>query len=805
MTGVPRTGAPHRRVPGVRRRSAGPVLTWSAYVLAGAVGITASVLSPSPVANVLMPVTAAVGVTALLAGLVRNRPSPSLPWWLIATGAVTKLVGDAVWAAMYHRYGHDVPFPSFVDGIYLAALLPFMAGLYLLPRRQTGRSSWEGVLDGAIASCGMLVLTWSFVIEPYLANDRLAGWGLGVALAYPIADLLLFVGVCRLSFTSGVRTLAYRLMLASCGAMLTGDMIYAVTLANGLPTSGTAVSVVLWLASYLLVGAGGLHPSVARSTGLTEQRTVTVTGPRVAMFALFGLLGPTVWVVTAATRRPLETWSGVLVPAAAVAVLSVLLVVRLVLMARLAHRRAEALDRQAAELQRQAAALNDALGEQKVLQRQLSHRALHDPLTGLGNRALLRERLEEALPGIHILLLIDLDGFKDVNDTLGHPVGDVLLTEVAHRLRGAVGDTDTLARLGGDEFAVLLAGATAERGGDVARRILDGLRAPYLVDGRELHLTTSIGMLSAVGEPMTPAVALRDADLALYAAKEAGKDRVVAFHPDLRAAQLRRTRMIDGLRHAAAEGEFRLQYQPVVDLTSHRITAVEALIRWTPRGGAPLPPAEFIPVAEETGLIVPIGEWVLREACARATRWYAGHRIALTVNVSGRQLRDPGFVDTVLDALREAGLPGAGLILEITETVLVAAAEAGAATARLNRLRRHGVRIAIDDFGTGYSSLAYLARLPVDILKLDGAFTHGQRPLTGRERAFIRAILDLGHSLRLQTVAECVETTEQAEMLRAMNCALAQGHLFGPPEEPAVIDALARVGRARPLVTDASA
>jgi diguanylate cyclase (GGDEF)-like protein len=553
-----------------------------------------------------------------------------------------------------------------------------------------------------------------------------------------------------------------------------------------------------------VLGAAGLHPSVAHSSGLTEQSNVNLSWVRVAMFALFGLLGPVVWVVTAVSRPTLDMWGGVLIPAAAVAVLSVLLMVRLVLLARLAQRRAQTLDQQAAELHRQALALNAALGEQEVLQRQLSHRALHDPLTGLGNRALLRERLEEALPGTHVLLLMDLDGFKDVNDTLGHPVGDALLVEVAERLRGTIAETDTLARLGGDEFAILLDGVDAERADGVARGVLDALRAPYLVDGRELHLTTSIGMLTTTGEPVTPAVALRNADLALYAAKGAGKNQIVAFHPELRTARLRHARVVAGLRRAVAEAEFTLHYQPVVDLNNHRIIAVEALIRWTPPGGAPMAPAEFVPIAEETGLILPIGAWVLREACARASEWYAAHGIALTVNVSGRQLRDPDFADTVLAVLRDTGLPGRGLILEITETVLVAAAadEADAVTAHLERLREHGVRVAIDDFGTGYSSLAYLVQLPVDIVKLDRAFTQGKGLLTVRERAFTRAILELGHSLRLQTIAECVETTEQAEMLRAMNCALAQGNLFSRPEEPAVIDALARTGNGRPVGAD---
>jgi diguanylate cyclase (GGDEF)-like protein len=759
----------------------------SAYFAVGAAGVAASVLAAPSIADLAAPATAALGVIALIIGLVRHRPAPCLPWSLIATGAVAKLAGDVVWELVNYRDG-TVPFPSFVDGIYLSAFVFFMAGLLLLPRPQTGRSSWDGLLDSAIACCGVLVVVWSFIIEPYLNSGELAGWGLTVALAYPVTDLLLFIALCRLAFTAAAHTPAFLLLLSACGAMLAGDVIYAISLSHGFATGGTAVSIVLWLVAYLLLGAGGLHPSVARSATLTEQRAVTVTWVRVAMFGLFGLLGPVAWVGTAITHGSTELWRSVLIPAGAVAVLSMLLVIRLVLLARLAHRRAETLDQQ-------AVALNTALSEQEALQAQLSHRALHDPLTGLGNRALLRERLEETLPGDGALLLMDLDGFKDVNDTFGHPVGDNLLVEVARRLRETVGPNHTLVRLGGDEFAILLAGADAEAAETVAGRALVALRAPYLENGRELHLTTSIGMLATTGgEHITPAVALRNVDLALYAAKEAGKNQMVAFRPELRTARLHHASLVAGLRRAVADSEFTLRYQPVVDLSSQRITAVEALIRWHPPGGTPLPPAEFVPVAEETGLVVPMGAWVLREACTQAADWYTAHGIALAVNVSGRQLVDPDFADTVLDALRESGLPGEGLILEITETVLVAAAtaEADAVTVHLDRLRRHGVRIAIDDFGTGYSSLAYLVRLPVDILKLDRTFIQGEAPLSGRERAFTQAILDLGHSLQLQTIAECVETPDQADMLRDMGCALAQGYLFSRPQDAAAIDGLAR-------------
>ncbi len=432
----------------------------------------------------------------------------------------------------------------------------------------------------------------------------------------------------------------------------------------------------------------------------------------------------------------------------------------------------------------------------------------HDPLTGLPNRTMLADRLERELAdraGTRPtgLLLLDLDGFREVNDVHGHPVGDELLIAVADRLGRAVGPEATLARLGDDEFAVLLPGTGPEQVGATARRLLDVVGEPYHLTGGELNLTISVG--TVVAEPsMTGPDALGDADLALYAAKGAGRNRVTAYHPGLRDRLLERTRLVAGLRRAIAEGEFTIHYQPVVRLATGTTWAVEALLRWTPPGGMPIPPDHFIPAAEESGLINTIGAWVLEQACADARRWYDRYGIAVTVNVSGRQLRDPDFPEVVLGAMRRSGLPGRALVLEITETVLVTAtlADAEEVTARLSRLREYGVRIAIDDFGTGYSSLAYLWHLPVDVLKIDRTFTNVSGGGTGggsgggagsgrpaQELAFAQAIVDLSGILELSTIAEGVETPEQAGALQAMHCSLAQGYHFARPMPATDLDA----------------
>jgi diguanylate cyclase (GGDEF)-like protein len=472
-----------------------------------------------------------------------------------------------------------------------------------------------------------------------------------------------------------------------------------------------------------------------------------------------------------------------LVPLGLAAATGVLLVVRSGQLATVAQRRAT-------DLHLRTNALESALDSQAELQRELTHRALHDALTGLPNRVLLRERLAGAVArkGGHALLLLDLDGFKDVNDTLGHPVGDELLVVAGERLTRVLAGGDTLARLGGDEFAVLLEDVTPDQAQAVAVRVLGALREPFALSGHRLHVTASIGLLELAGGAETDA--FRDADLALYAAKDAGKNRVVTYHEGLREDRLHRTRMVERLRRALDREEFDLHYQPVVDLRTGAVVAAEALLRWFPPGEEPVYPEQIIPVAESSGLIVPIGAWVLRRACAQAADWYETHRVRISVNVSAEQLRDASFPAQVQDALAAANLSARALTLEVTESMLVdpTNGDAQLAVAHLSHLRSLGVQVALDDFGTGYSSLAYLRDLPVDSLKIDRAFVPTRdNPQRGQ---LTRAIVELGASLDLLTVAEGVETAEQAAHFTALACDLGQGFHFARPLSAAGFSAL---------------
>ena len=431
--------------------------------------------------------------------------------------------------------------------------------------------------------------------------------------------------------------------------------------------------------------------------------------------------------------------------------------------------------------------------ERRRMEGELTHRAFHDALTGLANRALFLDRLQHALDSwdrrgrpATAVLFIDLDDFKAVNDGIGHAAGDALLVEVAARLTGCARRSDTVARLGGDEFALLLEDLDRPDGAMVlAERVLDELRRPMTIDSVVLNARASAGV-AFVDEHSTAGDLLRDADVALYGAKTAGKGRCEVIDVDLRSAAHRRLALKVALPEALGHDQLTLAYQPIRDTVVGRVHGVEALIRWTHPELGQVSPAELIPNAEEHGLIVDIGRWVLDTACADAARWNRSHgSLTVNVNVSAVQLRDPGLVSDVAAALAAHGLDPSLLTLEITESVMV---ESMACLDALERLRSLGVGIAIDDFGTGYSSLSYLHRLPVTCVKLDRAFTAGLGEV--RERALVRSIVSLAHSIDLATVAEGVETAEQLGALSSLGCGLVQGYHVCRPVPAADIDAL---------------
>ncbi len=429
--------------------------------------------------------------------------------------------------------------------------------------------------------------------------------------------------------------------------------------------------------------------------------------------------------------------------------------------------------------------------EQRDLERQLSHRAFHDELTGLANRALFLDRMDHALRVMRpvedpvVVLFVDLDDFKSVNDALGHGVGDQMLRSIADRIRKVAGSGDTPARLGGDEFALLL----EDRGGvdralDVAEGLLEALREPVALAGYDLAVLASVGV--AVSTPgMTTAGLLRDADIAMYEAKRAGKSQIKIFDPAMRLTATRHLEFRSELGSAIERDQLRLVFQPMVDLRSHQVVGAEALLRWEHPTRGPIPPAEFIPIAERAGLIVPIGKWVIEQAIGSAARWQAQGPQRVSVNVSGLQIRSSEFVEHVRHTLEVFQLDPALVVLEINETMLVEEIES--ASDNLASLREIGVLIAIDDFGTGYCSLSYLQQFPVDIVKIDRQFIDeiDDEP---RNMSLAKMILQLTAGLEVLSVAEGIERPAQLRALQALGCDVGQGYLLSGPLEAAELE-----------------
>jgi diguanylate cyclase (GGDEF)-like protein len=436
------------------------------------------------------------------------------------------------------------------------------------------------------------------------------------------------------------------------------------------------------------------------------------------------------------------------------------------------------------------------ISQQKRASDEIEHLAHHDSLTGLANRTLFQQRLGEAQGNEVAVLLLDLDHFKEVNDALGHPVGDVLLVSVANRLREVLGENVTIARLGGDEFAAILIGHDGRNEvAMIAMRLIEAVGLPHLINGLPVRVAASIG-IGMAGRKSGTAGLFKDADIALYAAKTEARGSYRFFEISMQIELLQKQALRSDLVEALERGEFSLAFQPLVNLHTNRVSGFEALLRWNhPRRGL-IPPTDFIPVAEESGLIVPIGEWVLRQAALEATRWPAD--VTVAVNLSSRQFADDDLAGMIERVLGETGLPASRLEIEITETVLMRDSNANMRT--LRRLRERGVRIALDDFGTGFSSLGYLQRFPFSKIKIDRAFISGL-PDSEESQAIVRSVIGLGQSLGMKVTAEGVETPAQLAWVRN-GCDEAQGYLLSRPvaaaDVPRVLEELdAPHGRTR--------
>lgn len=728
-------------------------------------------------------VSAGAAVAAAL-GIRRHRPSAAIGWWLVAFSpavvALTALTPDARWSMLVH--------PPLIAGLLLLTGGPAPDAV----RPVRARDSLKNGLDAGIFGLGFAAVAWSLLAQPLAVAPTPAPDAPMATLARLVLDVCLLATLARLVLKTALRTVSTVLLCLAGVALLCGDtLLYGHALLGGDALApGTAGgpyppgggSTAARLASCVFLAAAACHPSMIRRPrhGWRRDRL------RFAVFVLLAPLTPILMIVGILAGQRLGrpyTLADALVPATLGGAQSLLIVVRLGRTAGLARRRGQALTRQTSDLEA-------ARSAHERLRLRLAHHASHDALTGLPNRVLLNELVTTALAdeeGETHLVLVDLDRFADVNDAHSHQVGDRLLNQVADRLRAVVRPEETVARIGVDQFALLLGGAPGR-----AVTALEALCEPYVIDGNTIRLSVSAGLVELIPEhAATSWEALQNANVALLAAKRDAGSRLVRFEPGLGFARRDHSKLALDLREALASDGFTLVYQPVVELDTGRIRSVEALMRWTNPEGAEVSPVQFIPVAEATGLIGPMGAWVLTEACRHARRWYQDHGVTVSVNVSAYQLRDGRFTAMVAEALAVSGLPGAGLVLEITESVLATGGpdETQLVRQRLEEVRELGIRVAIDDFGTGFSSLSYLRQLPAEILKVDRAFVQGQGPHSvNGDLPLLNAILHLADSVDMHTVAEGVETEEQARLLRSLGYPLAQGFLFHRPRPAAEID-----------------
>ncbi|HET8616190.1 MAG TPA: EAL domain-containing protein [Actinomycetales bacterium] len=694
-----------------------------------------------------------IGVSTAVAMVVGPRLNASperVAWRLMLLVCFLFAIGPSVRPWVEHAGNALVALPDvfLIPGyvIAIAALLRVM--------RLRGARDAEAVLDVVVVVVGAMLLSVSYVVAPAITHSQLPVSQALLASVYPVLDVVLLALLAMLVFTARDRNPAVLLLGAAIVIMLVGDVRYNWLARDGVLFASPSYDIP-YLVSFGLLGAAALHPSMRQ---LTTGRNQPVQAWSVLRLAVIvpALLVPALLILPDAN---LPLWTRWLQGIGSAVLVAVLLV-----------------------------RAGRAVQEQSRSRRVFQHMASHDSLTGLANRVALNERLESLIAsGTDVtVLFIDLDGFKLVNDSWGHAVGDELLVQVAERMATSLPDDVVLCRAGGDEFLVVAPTRNHDRDGLVlAGFVITELSQPFQLSVGEVVVTPSIGVATSSdrhlggGEPDTAQTLVRDADTAMYRAKDAGRRRAVAYDPTMGEHVRRRVALDRELRHAVSAGDIDVAYQPIVKLATGRLVGFEALARWN-RPDGPCPPDQFIPVAEENGLILRLGEIVLAQSLDQLCRWRRATPldIGVNINVSVRQLQDPRFVHQVLAALSSRDLPTSVLRLEVTESTLVG--KDATANQSLSDLEVAGVSVSVDDFGTGYSSLSYLSRLRVHEVKIDRSFVSGitTRP---HDHAIVRATAAMAHAMQLGVVAEGIETPEQRDALVALGVERGQGWFFGRP------------------------
>jgi diguanylate cyclase (GGDEF)-like protein len=705
-----------------------------------------------------------VGLATLLAlagSVWYRRPSKLWPWAAIAAALLLFLAGGATRVEMQSMGDLSASRSLVPDLLSLPGYVLLAFGLYGFARQGLLNRERQSaiVLEGMLAALALAALTWVFVIQRLLLPSDMPVSLLLVMIAYPSLSIFMVVVTLRIVLDPcRERTPAVWLLFAGMAFMFVGDVVY-LFVDLGLAALPVRLLDMAYALAYLCAGACALHVTMLQLTEPGRDGAPFASRFRIAVVAV-ALLIPSVLVLQGhgSTLAERVVLSGLMLAMTATAVL------RLV----------------------------QALRTAEKSETRLIHQAHHDSLTGLPNRRMMEQHLTRLLrrapvDDTHVALLyLDLDRFKLINDTLGHSHGDDLLVEVADRLRRNVRPADLVTRIGGDEFMIVLSHVVSvSEAVDLANRLRSCLAAPFVVRGMSFYVSASIGLAFASGEdPKASAeVLIGDADTAMYQAKDAGRDAVAVFDESMRTAVTERVELERDLHHAVARGQLHLVYQPIVHLPGGNVAGMEALVRWAHPTHGVISPVKFIKLAEESGMIAAIGEWVLQEATSQFAAWRRQWPemapLYVSVNLSGVQLHDDAIVERVADALAINHLDGSALCLELTESVVMDDPQAAAQI--LEELRRLGVHIAIDDFGSEYSSLAYLRRFPVTILKIDKSFVDTLVEEDSADATLIATIVAMAQALDITTVAEGVEHEEQALRLRELGCDDVQGYLYSRP------------------------
>ncbi len=758
------------------------------YVLAAGTGLIAVyfALPNATDQDVLYSILGLASVVGIVVGVVVHRPRERLGWILVAAAGACFTLGDDIWD-VYNLVLHTtVPFPSVADALYLAGYPFLFVGLIRITRTPDRTSQREDSTDAAIIAMGALAVSWHFLMNSYVHDSSLAFFGKFVTLAYPVMDIaLVFILVRALLFGSARRT-CHKILAAGLLLMCAADFTYDLLVLHNGYVTGNIVDA-LYLAEYLLIAVAALHPSMAATSAEADEPALTANRlafqrNRIPLVVLAGFIPPAMLVVSSAFHVEAD-----------VQVLSILCIAVFATICLRLSWMIERMKHQSLEMEENQAHLH--------------YMAFHDELTSLPNRALLHDRLQHALESTArsgrtvALCLGDLDGFKTINDTLGHHVGDGVLVKTGALLQSVMRPGDTVARLGGDEFAVLVEDVQRpEDAVEFAERIVSVLHDAVEFDGQQAGMSISVGVAFATSSTSVERL-LSEADAAMYEAKANGKNRVEVFRSSMRARLVERLEIISAFRGSLERTEFFLHYQPIFSLGDGTLRGFETLVRWRHPAMGQVAPDEFIPMAEETGFIIQLGRWIFLEACMQMAAWapMMERPLSITVNLSRIQLALPSVVDDLRDALRLSGIRPNQVVLEITEGGLMEHPEL--ASSALTALRRLGVRIAVDDFGTGYSSLSHLQRFPVDVLKVDKSFVAPLGQSEPESTALVTSIIDLAHSLGLDVVAEGIETEDQLERLRGLGCDFGQGYLMARPLDPQAVEDLMLSGRTMDTVS----